>query len=62
METKTIVEHREVGKLQDSLSIGTSAKGGEIKVYCDFNNLDDVKKKIDNAIIARSYAQSKVGV
>lgn len=56
-----IVEHREMMKLQDSLECGTPAKGGAIKVYCDFSNLEDTKLKIDNAIIARTYAQSKLG-
>lgn len=56
-----IVEHREVGKLQDSLTVGTPAKGGEIKVYSDFSDLDATKRKIDNAIQAREYANSKLG-
>ncbi len=59
-QNKIIVEHREIGKLSDSLEIGTPAKGGAIKVYCDFKNLDETKAKIDNAIQAREYAQSKL--
>lgn len=58
---KIIVEHREAAKNQDSLELGTPAKGGAIKVYCDFSNLEETKAKVDNAILARSYAQSKLG-
>ena len=59
-ENKMIVEHREVGKLQDSLEIGTPAKGGSIKVYGDFANGEEFKRKVDMAIIVRLYAQSKL--
>jgi len=61
-ENKIIVEHREVGKLQDSLEIGTPAKGGSIKVYGNFDNIDEFKKKVDNAVIIRSYTQEKIEV
>ena len=60
--SKNVVEHREIGKMQDSLEVGTAGKGGSIKVYGDFNDLDAFKKKIDNAVIARSYANEKLGV
>lgn len=60
METKEIIVKNITAGYQDSLEIGTPAKGGSIKVYCDFKNLEEVKSKIDNAILARSYANEKL--
>lgn len=60
--SKIIVEHREANKMTDSLEIGTPAKGGAIKIYCDFSDIETTRNKIDNAVIARSYAQSKLSV
>jgi hypothetical protein len=45
----------------DSLELGTPSKGGAIKVYGDYNNLDSFKAKIDNAVILRAYANEKLG-
>lgn len=50
-----------VNENPDSLEIGTPAKGGGIKVYGNFNEPDGFKKKIDNAIEIRNYANSKIG-
>ena len=61
-EIKTIVvEHRETGKMQDSLEIGTPAKGGAIKVYCDFSHPEEAKKKIDEAVKLRGYLVQQAG-
>lgn len=46
---------------KDSLEIGTAGKGGAIKVYCDFNNLELAREKIKRAYEARKYAQSLEG-
>lgn len=46
----------------DSLEIGTPAKGGGIKVYGNFLDMDSFKARIDNAIALRLYAQEKMGV
>lgn len=59
-QNKLIVEHREVGKYQDSLSIGSSARNCEMKVYCDFNNPEQSKKKVDEAIKLRTYLMEKI--
>jgi hypothetical protein len=60
--TKTlIVEHREQSKLQDSIEIGTPAKGGALKIYCDFADVEGTKEKINNAILLKEYANDKVG-
>ena len=45
---------------QDSLEVGTASKGGGIKVYVNFSDLEETKTKIDNAIIAREYARKKI--
>ena len=47
-------------KLQDSLEIGSSAKGGVIKVYGDFSNPEAFRQKIEKALELRDYANSKV--
>jgi len=44
----------------DSLEIGTPSKGGAIKIYLDFLNVDAAKIKIDNAIEVRNYANAKL--
>jgi benzoyl-CoA reductase/2-hydroxyglutaryl-CoA dehydratase subunit BcrC/BadD/HgdB len=48
------------GESPDSLEIGSASKGGGIKVYGSFERLEEFKKKIDNAMEARAYAQSKM--
>ena len=45
----------------DSIEIGTPSKGGAIKVYCDFANVEGCKAKIDNAIEIRNYTNAKLG-
>jgi len=45
-----------------SLELGTPSKGGAIKVYFDADKLDDAKRKVDNAIMIRQYANEKIGV
>ena len=45
---------------RDSLEIGTPGKGGAIKLYLDYANLEDAKKRIDNAVEARRYANEKM--
>ena len=44
----------------DSLEIGTPSKGGAIKVYGNYNEPDSFKKKLDNAISVREYANNKL--
>ena len=55
-----VVTHKEVGKLTDSLEIGTAGKGGVIKVYGDFTDVEGFKAKIDNAVKLRAFANEKV--
>jgi hypothetical protein len=42
----------------DSIEIGTPSKGGAIKVYGNFNDLEAFKLKIDAAKAAREYANN----
>ena len=44
----------------DSIEIGTPSKGGAIKIYGSFADLDSFKAKIDNAVIIRGYANNKL--
>lgn len=44
----------------DQIEIGTPGKGGCIKIHGDFNNLDDFKRRIDAAIEARRYANTRI--
>lgn len=46
----------------DSIEIGTAGKGGAIKVYGNYDNADAFKLKIDNALMVREYANSKLNV
>lgn len=46
----------------DSLNMGSASKEGAFKIYGDFNKLDEFKKKIDNALLARQYAKAQIGV
>lgn len=43
----------------DSLEFGTP-KNGVIKVYGDFDKMDEFKAKINNAIECKNYAQLRV--
>jgi len=56
-------EHKHVHEQSspDSLEIGTPGKGGALKVYGNFNNVEDFKKKINNAVEVRKYAIAEIG-
>ena len=47
-------------KLQDSLEIGSSTKGGVIKVYGDFSNPEQFKLKLEQALQLKAYANSQL--
>ncbi len=57
-ELKQLLEQLTENK--DSFNIGSASKGGAIKFYCDFNNLEECKKKLDNAKELRDYANLKL--
>ena len=44
---------------QDSLTIGTPAKGGALKVYFDLMNLEETQKKIENFFKTRGWMVDK---
>lgn len=58
--TKIVIECIEKGKQQDSLDIGSASKGGAIKIYGNADNPEEFRKKIDNMIELRKYANEKV--
>jgi hypothetical protein len=43
----------------DSVTIGTPAKGGEMKVYYDASNLDQAKILVENAVELLAHARAK---
>jgi len=44
---------------QDSVSFGSAAKGVLLKCYVDFNNPEDVQKKLENMIKTREWLAKK---
>ena len=46
----------------DSITIGSATKGAQIKVYGDYNKLDEFKIKIDNAKKIREYANANLAI
>lgn len=54
--------HRTENECKDSLSIGSSAKNCEIKIYCDFSDVEATEQKIIKALAARKSLMDKVGV
>ena len=53
---------KQITENPDSLEIGTPSKGGAVKIYGDFNKLEDFKKKIDNAKEVKAYAQANLSI
>ena len=51
-----------INESADSLAIGSPTKGGAIKVYGNFNKPEEFKKKIDNAVEVRNYANAKIAI
>jgi len=46
----------------DSIEIGTPSKGGAIKVYGNFADVEAFKKKIDAAAEVKKYANAKIAI
>ena len=46
----------------DSIEIGTPSKGGAVKIYGDFSDLEAFKKKIGVAKEVRDYANAQIAV
>ena len=44
----------------DSMEIGKISDGGKIKIYGSFDNKEEFKQKIDNAVEIKQYAISKL--
>ena len=63
MEEKLKQEILDLIKLwedKDSITLSTPAKGGEIKIYGNYNNVIEFKAKIINAIEIRKYANGLI--
>lgn len=46
----------------DSIEIGTPSKGGAVKIYGNFEDVESFKKKIDNAKEVKKYAEANIMV
>ncbi len=46
---------------KDSLEIGTAGKGGAVKVYGNFGDIEEFQRRIDNALSLRRYAALHLG-
>ena len=42
----------------DSINIGSASKGGALKVYFNSNNVEEAKKKMDNAKEVKDYTNT----
>lgn len=67
MKAKTpeeqIIRHihsQETPSYQDSISIGTPGRGGELKVYFNSSDMDGAIKRIDNAIELMKKTKQKM--
>lgn len=57
-----IIKHVHKNENPDSLEIGTPSKGGAIKIYGDYANAEEFKKKVDKAKEVRDYANANLAV
>jgi hypothetical protein len=44
----------------DSIEIGTPSRGGALKIYGDFSNVESFKIKILNAVKIRNFTQAEM--
>ena len=54
--------HKNINVDADSIELGSPTKGGKIKVYFDAKDVEDAKKKIDNAKLVLDYATANISV
>jgi hypothetical protein len=53
---------KKISENQDRVEIGTPGKGGAIKVYGDASNPEDFKKRVDNMLEIRKYANAQINI
>lgn len=53
---------KQVTENPDSIAIGSAAKDSLVKIYGDFSNLEEFKKKIDAAKVVKEYAKAQLAV
>lgn len=46
----------------DSIEVGAPSKGGAVKIYGNFDDVESFKRKIDNAKEVRAYAQANLTI
>ena len=46
---------------KDSLEIGAPSRGGVLKIYTDFSDVEATKEKIRKAVEARTFASELLG-
>ena len=56
METQELIHRSEN---PDSIEIGAPSKGGAVKVYLDASRPEEAKKKIEEAMKLRKFAQEQ---
>ena len=55
-----MTEHRVIRENADSIEIGTAGKGGAVKVYLDFNDVEVSKVKVKKALALRKWASVEI--
>lgn len=55
-----VAKHLTINENPDSIEIGSPSKGGAIKIYGNFNDLEAFKAKVRNAKELRTYAQTEL--
>lgn len=61
MVNNTVI-NKTINDEPDNLEIGSSSKQGKVKVYGNFNNPDEFKAKIKEAIELRKWANAQVNM
>ncbi len=54
------IHSQETPSYQDSISIGTPGRGGELKVYFNSSDMEGAVKRIDNAIDLLKNTRKKI--
>ncbi len=52
----------ELGENPDSIDIGSASKGGKVKIYGDYSDVETFKKKIDGAKEVKDYANANLAI
>jgi hypothetical protein len=58
MNDTTFMKHINLNPDGDSIEIGTPGKGGVIKVYGNFSNVEEFKSKVVKALEVQKFTQA----